>query len=81
MEAGMLDLRWHLGGWVAVLDEYAIMDIKYCYSWIICGCQSEMGLEVATTRTMHGAHGPLPKRSILEHHFGLRSKVSCSVPW
>ena len=66
---------------MAALDKYAIMDIKYCYSWIICGCRSEMGSEVAMTRTMHGALGPLPKGRILEHHFGLQPKKSCSVPW
>ncbi len=62
----MLDQRWCLGGWVAVLDKHAILEINYCYKCVICGCQLEMGSEAEMTRTVRGAMGPLPKEKILE---------------
>ena len=62
---------WHLGGWVS---KYAIMETTYCYNWITCGCQLEIGLEAAMTRTMDVAMGPLPQGRILEHHLEVTIK-------
>lgn len=59
-EAGGLDQMRHLGGSVAVLGKYAIMKMTYCYNWITCGCELEIGSEAAITRNMHVAMGPLP---------------------